>query len=382
MPALAPDDVVRTHAEAQGNARPPLVVTEPLERMLDAHGLGAGPVEVEPIGEGHSNHTFALRRAGWEGVLRRPPRPPLPPSAHDVVREARVLAALRGVARVPAILAVEPDPAVIGAPFFLMERVDGHVITGAQLPPELDPPDQRHRIGLELVDALAELHAVDPQAANLTSLGRPAGYLERQVARFAGLWERHRTRELPQVERVAAWLQAHLPTPGRATVVHGDFRLGNVMFAPAAPARIVAVLDWEMATLGDPLADLGYLTMLWSQPGDPSLGAFELSGVTRTPGFASRAELVARYEERTGRTVGDLRWYQALALWKAAVFMEGNVRRAQAGLTDDPYLHAFGDTVVVLAERAEAVGPGGGRLGSPPPWTAMPSATRARPSPS
>ncbi len=358
MHTIAPDDVVATHAEAEGRARPPLLVTEPLERVLDEHGLGAGPVQVAPIGEGHSNVTYLVRREGWEGVVRRPPRPPWPPSAHDVLREARVLRALHGRARVPAVLAVCPDPAVIGAPFYVMERVEGHVVTSA-LPAAFDAPDERRRLGTELVDALVELHAVDPRAAGLEGFGRPTGYLERQLRRFSGLWEALRTRELPAVERVAAWLGAHLPPSGPATVVHGDFRLGNVVFAPGAPARVSAVLDWEMATIGDPLADLGYLTILWAEPGDPSLGAFELAGITRGPGFARRAELVARYEQRSGRTARDLRWYQVLALWKAVVFMEGNVRRAQAGSTDDPYLRGFGDTVVLLAERAEALTAGG-----------------------
>jgi aminoglycoside phosphotransferase (APT) family kinase protein len=358
MHAIAPDDIVATHADAAGNTRPPLLVREPLERILDEHGLGTGPVEVAPIGEGHSNVTYLVRRAGWEGVVRRPPRPPWPPSAHDVLREATVLRALRGRARVPAVLAVCADPAVIGAPFYVMERVAGHVVTDA-LPAMLEAPGDRRRLGLELVDALVEVHAVDPRAAGLEGFGRPSGYLERQLRRFSGLWETLRTRELPAVERVAAWLRERLPASGPATVVHGDFRLGNVVFAPEPPARVAAVLDWEMATIGDPLADLGYLTVLWAEPGEPSLGAFELGGVTRGPGFARRAELVARYEERSGRRVADLRWYQVLALWKAVVFMEGNVRRAQAGLTDDPYLRGFGDTVVLLAERAEALAGGG-----------------------
>jgi aminoglycoside phosphotransferase (APT) family kinase protein len=352
---IAADDVVRTHAEGGANERVPLVVLEPLAVFLDEAGLGAGEIEVEPIGEGHSNVTFLVRRDGWEAILRRPPRPPLPPSAHDVLREARVLRALGPTpARVPAVLATCEDEAVIGAPFYVMEKVEGHVVT-ATVPPALDSPEDRRRMGEELVDALVEVHAVDWAAAGLEGFGRPSGYLERQLRRFLGLWEHNRTREIPAVEKVAEWLKANLPESGPATIVHGDYRLGNTMMGPESPARLVAIFDWEMATIGDPLADLGYLCTLWIDRDDPSLGMFELSGVTRQEGFPRRAELVARYEERSGRSMTDIRWYQTLALWKSIVFMEGNYKRAIAGTTDDPYLKGFGDGVVQLARRAEAI---------------------------
>jgi aminoglycoside phosphotransferase (APT) family kinase protein len=303
--------------------------------------------------------TYVVTRAGWEGVIRRPPRPPLPPSAHDVLREARVIHALAWSARVPEVLAVCEDPEVIGAPFYVMSRVHGHVVTSA-IPEALGSFENRRRMATELIDALVEIHAADWRAAGLEGFGRPSGYLERQLRRFGGLWELNRTRDIPAVEAVARWLAAHLPESGPATIVHGDFRLGNVVFAPLAPAHLVAVLDWEMATLGDPLADVGYLTALWSGGEGPTT-RLELSPVTREKGFPTRDELVARYEEGSGRAVTDLRWYQTLALWKAAVFMEGNYRRAVSGSTDDPYLKGFGDAVVELAERArEIAGLGGG----------------------
>ncbi|HEX7301146.1 MAG TPA: phosphotransferase family protein [Solirubrobacteraceae bacterium] len=348
----APDDVVRTHAEGQANRREPLLVLDPLLAFLDDHGLGAGEVEAAPLGGGHSNVTYALRRGGAELVLRRPPRGPLPPSAHDVLREARVLAALAGRARVPAVLAVCDDRAVMGAPFYVMEKVEGHVVA-ATVPGALDSPADRARLGEELVDALLELHAVDWRAAGLVGFGRPTGYLERQLRRFLGLWQHHRTRDVPAVEAVAEWLAAHRPSSGPSTVVHGDYRLGNTMFAPRSPARLVAIFDWEMATIGDPLADVGYLCALWVDRADPPGGLFELSSVTREEGFPSREELVARYEERSGRSTTDIRWYRTLALWKSAVFMEGNYRRALSGATDDPYLKGFGDGVVELARRAQ-----------------------------
>jgi aminoglycoside phosphotransferase (APT) family kinase protein len=351
---IAPDDIVRTHDEGAQNERDPLLVTEPLEAFLDAHGIGEGPIEAEPVGEGHSNVTFVVRRGDAEVVLRRPPRGPLPPSAHDVLREARVIGALQGKARVPGVLAVGEDEQVIGAPFFVMEKVDGHVVT-SEIPAALDTPGDRRRMGEQLVDALVEVHGVAWEAAGLEGFGKPTGYLERQLRRFGGLWEHNKTREMDAVERVGGWLRDNLPDSGPATIVHGDFRLGNVMFAPPSPAELTAIFDWEMATIGDPLADLGYLCTLWTDRDDPDLGMFELSAVTRQEGFPRRAELVARYEERSGRSMTDIRWYQTLALWKSVVFMEGNYKRAVSGATDDPFLKTFGDGVVQLAERAEQI---------------------------
>ena len=350
--SLAPDDVVRTHAEAAANAREPLIVLDPLTRLLEAHGLDASEdLTATPIGEGHSNVTFELSTGV---VLRRPPRGPLPPSAHDVLREARLLRALESTpVRVPRVLMVCDDPAVIGAPFYVMERVTGEVITDA-IPAALDQPEQRARIADELTDALVELHAIDWTEIGLEGFGKPTGYLERQLRRFGGLWEHNRTREVPQVEEVGRWLAANLPQSPPATIVHGDFRLGNAMFGADAPARLVAIFDWEMATIGDPLADVGYLLMHWTQPGD-QLGKFNLNNVTLRPGFPTRAELTGRYEERSGRRVQALDWYVTLALWKAIVFMEGNYKRALAGSTDDPYLKSFGDGVVEIADRALAV---------------------------
>ena len=357
----APDDIVATHADAAANEREPLLVLDPLRALLEERGLSGGDeLCASPIGSGHSNVTFLLRSGGErELVLRRPPRGPLPPSAHDVLREARLLRALAPTgARVPRVLAVCDDEAVIGAPFYVMERIAGTVITDA-VPPELDTPDERRRLGEELVDALVEVHAVDWRACGLEGFSRePERYLERQLRRFGGLWEQLRTREIRAVDHVGAWLAEHLPRSPPPTIVHGDYRLCNTMMAARAPARLVAIFDWEMATLGDPLADVGYLCALWVQRDDPEL-PFEFGGITRSPGFVTREELVARYEERSGRAMTDLRWYRTLALWKAAVFMEGNYRRAISGTTDDPWLKGFGDGVVQLAERARALTLGG-----------------------
>ena len=349
---LAPDDIVRTHADAAANEREPLLVLEPLIELLADRGLDA-PAELTatPIGDGHSNVTFALSTGV---VLRRPPRGPLPPSAHDVLREARLLAALAATTvRVPKVLAVCEDPAVIGAPFYVMERVAGEVIADS-IPDALDNPEQRARVADELIEALVELHATDWTAAGLEGFGKPTGYLERQLRRFTGLWEHNRTRELPQFEEVGAWLAANIPESPAATIVHGDYRLGNTMFGADSPARLIAILDWEMATIGDPLADVGYMLMQWTEPGDTP-GKFNLNNVTLRSGFPTRAELTARYEARSGRSVQALDWYVTLALWKAVVFMEGNYKRALAGSTDDPYLKSFGEGVIEIADRAVAV---------------------------
>jgi aminoglycoside phosphotransferase (APT) family kinase protein len=349
---LAPDDVVATHKEAAGNEREPLLVLDSLRTFLHDNQLEApDDLTAAPVGEGHSNVTFTLSTGV---VLRRPPRGPLPPSAHDVLREARLLSALEPTpVRTPRILAVCDDDAVIGAPFYVMEQIEGEVVTD-DVPAELDTPEQRERISEELLDALVELHAQDFTTLGLEGFGKPTGYLERQLRRFTGLWEHNQTREIPQVAEVGAWLADNMPQSGPATIVHGDYRLGNVMMAPSAPARLRAIFDWEMATIGDPLADVGYMMIHWAQAEDPP-SKFNLQAVTTRPGFPSRQEMVARYEQKSGRSVSSLDWYVALALWKAVVFMEGNYKRAISGSTDDPYLKTFGEGVVELAQRALAV---------------------------
>ena len=346
---LAPDDIVATHAEGAANEREPLLVLKPLREFLRAGGLDAPrDLGAVPIGEGHSNVTFALSTGV---VLRRPPRGPLPPSAHNVLREARLLSALEPTAvRTPRVLAVCDDLEVIGAPFYVMERVDGTVITDT-VPAPLDTPEHRGRIAGELIDSLVELHATDWTTLGLEGFGKPTGYLERQLRRFNGLWEVNRTREIEELDAVGTWLADTMPESPAATIVHGDYRLGNTMFAAQAPPRLTAILDWEMATIGDPLADIGYLMIHWVQSTD-TRSRFVMHTVTGQPGFPTRQEMVARYEQCSGRSVSSLDWYVTLAMWKAAVFMEGNYKRAVMGTTDDPWLKTFGEGVVELAQRA------------------------------
>ena len=357
---MSAPDVVDTPEQAAELEVAPLVVREPLEAFLDEHGIGTGRLEAERIGEGHSNLTFRIRRGPARVVLRRPPRPPLPPSAHDVLREARLLSALGGTpVRVPPVLAVGDDESILGVPFYVMEEMHGTVIT-SRLPEALDNPGERQRICAELVDRLVEVHAVDWRACGLEGYGKPSGYLERQLRRFTGLWEHNKTRELPVVEEVRDWLAANLPESPEATIVHGDYRLGNVMLADESPARLVAIFDWELSTIGDPLADLGYLTVTWAEADDPEDSSFaRLSAATRLEGFMTRGELIARYEEGSGRSMSALNWYQALAMWKAAVFMEGNYKRYTMGASDDEYLALFDQGVPLLAEKAREVAHGG-----------------------
>jgi aminoglycoside phosphotransferase (APT) family kinase protein len=350
--------IVDTPEEAAALGLPPLLIRRPLEAYLDSCGLGSGELQAEPVGEGHSNVTYLIRRDGGEWVLRRPPRPPLPPSAHDVLREAWLLRALEPTpVRTPRVLATCDDESVIGAPFYVMEQVAGDVVTWA-VPEPLHTEAEHARMGEELIDALVEIHAADWRACGLEGFGKPTGYLDRQLRRFGGLWEHNKTRELPTFDRLTAWLAEHKPESGEATVVHGDYRLGNVMFAPGAPARLNAIFDWELATIGDPLADVGYMLATWAQAGDPDTTMFSLGAVTREPGFPTRDELVARYEERSGRAMGDVRWYQTLALWKAAVFLEGSYKRRLAGTTEDAFFDLLEQGVPQIAEHAWAIANG------------------------
>ena len=347
-------DVVRTAQEAEALERPPLLILDRLESFLDERSLGSGPIRAHRIGDGGgSNFTFLLERGDERLVLRRPPRPPLPPSAHDMVREARLQLALvpHGI-RLPEILAVCDDESVLGVHFYVMRYLDGHVVT-TTLPPGLETAEARRRLAFDLVDALAEVHAAKVTAPALAAFARPGSYLERQVNRFTQLWEINRTRAIPAVEEVGRRLAAALPEPLPSTVVHGDYRLGNMMVSPDDPSVISAVLDWEMGAIGDPRADVGYLVATYTEPGGAQ-SPIGSSPVTAEEGFPSRAELVHRYCELTGRDVEPLAWFEALALWKAAVFCEaiyGRFTRGELG-AEDTQAARFEHAVPLLAETA------------------------------
>ena len=341
-------------------SRPPLLVLDRVRAFLDEHGLGSGAVRARRIGEGGgSNFTFLLERGTDRFVLRRPPRPPLPPSAHDVVREARLQLALgeAGFSRLPTIVAVAEDESILGVPFYVMTYLEGKVVTD-ELVPGLEDESARRRLAEDLVEALVEIHRADVRTPGLAAFARPGSYNERQVRRFTQLWGINKTREIPTVERVGAWLAENVPPQLPDTVVHGDFRLGNTMVASDEPSQIVAVLDWEMGAIGDPRADVGYLLATYSEPGGlPNpLGT---SPVTALPGFPSKAELSERYVARSGCEVESLSWFEGLALWKAAVFCEaiyGRYLRGELGAEDERAAR-FEQGVPYLAEAAaETIG--------------------------
>lgn len=295
--------------------------------------LGAGPLTTRRIGDGHSNLTFLVTGQDTRVVVRRPPPPPLPPGAHDVLREARMVAGVAGNGvPVPEILATAEAGEVIDAPLYVMSHVDGPVITTCT-PDALATPDNRRRVADSLVDTLAALHAIDHRAVGLEEMGRPDGFNARHL---------HRMRRLlgddppPGFDEVGAWLEARVPAESGATVLHNDFRLGNVILAPDPPGRVAAVLDWELATLGDPLLDVGYLMATWPEAGEPVNPVAAMGTAALEPGWPGRDELAERYALATGRDVSRLRWYVVMVLWKLAVLFEYNHRRAAAG-HGDPY---------------------------------------------
>ena len=314
-------------------------------------------VEVERHMAGHSNETFFVRLGDSELVLRRPPRGAFLPTAHDVGREYRVLSALDGTSvRAPRPVLFCDDATVIGAPFYLMERVEGVVIRDRLPEPFASEESTRRGLGDELVDALVELHAVDWRQAGLEGFGKPSGYLQRQIRRWSGQLEltEPMTRVVTELHQVTDWLRSHVETLEETppTVVHGDYKMDNVMYAAGEPARLAAILDWEMSTIGDPRADLGWMVSFWREAGDAVAIDLEGDAPTRLLGFQSRDELIARYEVRSGRPVGDLTFFTVLAVWKLAILLEGSYARHLAGLTDDPFFAQLGDGVPSLGQRA------------------------------
>lgn len=342
-------DIVQTRSEAQGLSKPPLMILESLEEELDRRGLGHGQLAARRIGDGHSNATFALWREDWEGILRRPPRPPYQPKAHDMMREVAFQEALAGHVPVPVIqFAVEQDPD-LQVPYYVMDWVHGDVITD-DLPAQIDTPQARRSMVFSLVDTLANLHSVDPNVLD-GRFRRDGSFADRQLATFGALWDSHRTRDLKDVEIAGTWLAQNKP-PETVSIVHGDYRLGNVMFGTELPPTVTAVLDWEVATVGDPLSDLGYLLSTYPENPDERGPLLDLAGAIAKSDMPSRAELRDRYAEVTGRDLSGLRWWTVLAFWRTAVGLESFYRRGVAGTTDDPFIHDLEHGVPLLASDA------------------------------
>lgn len=303
-----------------------------LAKFLSLHGLMDGPPDISRIGDGHSNLTFLLRWKSDQLVLRRPPPPPLAPGSNDVLREARVLAALAPTGLpVPPVMAVGQTGEVFDVPFFIMAHVPGVVITDDPQK-ALATPENARAIGLALVDTLVDLHAVDWRAVGLDGYGRPDGFNLRHLRRISTLVDDGGGALPAEFAGLYDWLERHVPPEAGATIVHNDFRLGNVMWATETPAHLLAILDWELATLGDPLFDLAYLLASIPQTGQRPTPTQAMALATLRPGFPSSDELAARYAARSGRGVERLGWYMAMVNWKLAVMYEFSRRR---GL--DPY---------------------------------------------
>ena len=313
-------------------------------------------MDVEQFPGGHSNLTYHLRFGSAELVLRRPPFGPVAPTAHDMAREFRWLSALHPVFPLaPRVYVLCEDASVIGSVFYVMERRHGIVVRHEEPPQIKGRPDVRRGVGLALVDALAQLHAVDIERAGLAHLGKPSGFVERQVRGWSDRWHRSKTSDVPEMEALAAWLVEHLPpNPPRATVVHGDFKLDNLMLDSDDPAHIVGVFDWEMAALGDPLVDVGILLAYWV-PNAPPQQRDALTTVTTLPGWITPAELVERYALRSGRDLSTLRFFEVFALFKIAVVIQQIFFRFVNGQTDDPRFANFGERVAFLARRATSL---------------------------
>lgn len=308
------------------------------------------------IGHGRSNLTYRLESDEGEAwVLRRPPLSHVLPTAHDMKREFRVISALHGRVPTPTAIALCEDSAVNDAPFYIMSFVDGMVPADAAAFKEKYPEPERRRIGEGLIDTLVDLHAVKPDEVGLADFGKPQGFIERQVRRFAGQIEQHKTRDVPELEELARRLAAAIPAErGDYSIVHGDYRIDNCVLAE--DGSIAAVLDWEMATLGDPLTDVGLIIMYWAPPpGETAATGVASNSVTGSPGFLTRDEAIARYAQRSGRTLENIDFYIVLAHFKLAVIVEGIYARFLKGGTVGDGFEGTGAQAMGLARAGLAL---------------------------
>jgi aminoglycoside phosphotransferase (APT) family kinase protein len=340
-------------------ARLETYLRERLAGLLPDLGLSGAPIAIEQFPGGHSNLTYLIRLGDREFVLRRPPFGPVAPTAHDMPREYRLLAAIHPVFNLaPQPYLLCEDTAIIGVPFYLMERRRGLVIRRA-MPREVeDSLPLRRRISAAMVDALAALHRVDIYSSGLVNIGKPVGFVTRQVRGWADRWQRAKTSDVPELERVIQWLADRIPPEPDlerghpATLVHNDFKLDNVMLDAHEPSRIIAILDWEMCTVGDPLIDLGIALCYWAQKDDPEARRESISPVTTEAGWMTRDEIAARYAARTGRDVSGIAFYEVFALFKVAVVLQQIYYRYEKGQTHDERFKDFDRRVAGLARAA------------------------------
>jgi aminoglycoside phosphotransferase (APT) family kinase protein len=321
-------------------------------------GAGSG-IELEQFPGGHSNLTYLLRTGGREYVLRRAPLGPVAPKAHDMAREFNVLRAVHPhFAAAPKPYLLCEDTSVIGAVFYLMERRRG-IVLRTEIPPEWAAlPDHPQRLSQGFLDCLVTLHSVDVHAHGLTALGKPQGFVERQVRGWADRWYRARTGEQPEMDRVVQYLQTHIPPDGPPTLVHNDFKLDNLMYSSGDPGRVEAVLDWEMTTVGDPLVDLG-LTLCYWDPPDADVRDGPVPCLTRGPGWFTREQLIEQYAARTGCKLDSLPFHEILGIFKLAVIIQQIYYRWFKGQTRDERFARFHlrvDSLIRAAhERVEAL---------------------------
>jgi aminoglycoside phosphotransferase (APT) family kinase protein len=320
-----------------------------LRRRLDEAGIpvdAGAPLVVEQFPSGWSNLTYLLRLGDVELVLRRPPVGNVVASAHDMSREHRVLSRLSRVwPLAPRPFLYCEDPGVLGVPFYVMERRRGLILRHT-VPPGVELPPRRARALSEaMIDGLASLHRLDYAAAGLGDLGRPEGYAERQLFGWSERYRRAATDEHPHLDAVIGWLGEHVPAGGGAALVHNDYKYDNLVLDPQDPTRLLAVLDWEMATVGDPLLDLGTTLGYWVEPGDPEPLQVLAMGPTALPGSLTRRELAERYAEATGADLGDLLPYYVFGLFKIAVIVQQIYARYRAGKTTDPRFAGLADVV-------------------------------------
>jgi aminoglycoside phosphotransferase (APT) family kinase protein len=326
-------------------------------RLAEALGGAVGPLRVLQFPNGSANLTYLLRIGERELVLRRPPMGELAPGAHDMKREYKVLSRLwRHFDRAPRAYVFCDDPAVLGADFFVMERRRGEVVRTALPESMRRHADVGRRLGFALVDAMAELHALDPAACGLGDLGRPEGFVDRQLSGWARRWELAKFEHSPpEMEALHARLARDVPRPSRASIVHNDLKLDNCQFAPAHPDRVASIFDWDMTTLGDPLIDLGTLLNYWPDPSDPpERQRFSNAGLAHL-GLPARAELVARYAARSGTDVAAVGWFEAFALWKTVVVVQQLHRRWVRGESKDPRMATIADRIPSLIAAATAI---------------------------
>ncbi len=332
-----------------------------LRAHLDAHLPGTqGELELAQFPGGHSNLTYLLKVGGPEYVLRRAPMGPVAPKAHDMVREYRLLERIHPVfAPAPRPMLLCEDSTVLGTPFFLMERRRG-VVARTGMPPEYAGlPEAPRQMSEALVDTLAQLHAIDLGAAGLDTLGKPEGFNRRQVEGWAGRWTRAETDATPDSAGVTAWLLGNVPPESAHTLVHNDYKLDNLMLSARNPGEVAALLDWEMTALGDPLVDLGLTLCYWTQRGFPP--SRRVSVGEGYEGFYTRAELLARYAQQSGRDVPDLMdrigWYEVLGVFKLSVILQQIYARYRNGQTRDPRFAPLGEQAQsLMTEAARQIG--------------------------